>query len=225
MLKKEQQQYHLKQQNEQLIAGFRQHDRRVIANCYEEAWPVAEKLVLNNSGDLEDAKDLMGEGFEVFYNACLRPDFALNCRFSTFMYAVFYKLWMKKLRERKRELKNNEKLINGFGYDIRESETLIALSEVNMDTLIYGKSLNDVVLNLLNDIPEDCRKMFLLKHEEAKTHEEIADLLNISVTNSRSRLHRCSIFLAQTIKESPDFQYLMENYPFLNKYIDKTRKK
>ena len=89
---------------------------------------------------------------------------------------------------------------------------------------IYENDLSHVIRQLLLELTEECKTIFRLKHEEEQSHEEIASLLQISIDMSKSRLYRCSIKMAQAIKNSPYYRELIDGFPFLTNYTNKKRK-
>lgn len=58
-----------------------------------------------------------------------------------------------------------------------------------------------LVFKLLHEIPEHCRNLILMKYYEGKSHNEIADLLGITVASSKAELSRCKKGLLKRIKE------------------------
>ena len=58
-----------------------------------------------------------------------------------------------------------------------------------------------VVARVLAAMPESLRTVFLLKEVDGYPHEEIAQLMDISVSAARVRLHRAWRFMNQRVKE------------------------
>jgi len=58
-----------------------------------------------------------------------------------------------------------------------------------------------LVFKLLDEIPEHCRNLILMKYYEGKSHNEIADLLGITVASSKAELSRCKKGLLKMIKK------------------------
>ena len=62
-------------------------------------------------------------------------------------------------------------------------------------------SLSSVLINALDKIPIEQRIIVELKNIEGRSHKEIADYLDISVTAAKVRLHRAHQKLRQILEE------------------------
>lgn len=84
------------------IERIRNGDQRVIKEIYVSNYGAIERMVLKNSGNLHDAKDVYQEAMMVFYKNVVMPDFLLTSSISTYLYAICYRIWLKKIRDAKR---------------------------------------------------------------------------------------------------------------------------
>ena len=66
------------------------------------------QLVLNNSGNEDDAKDVFQESVIVLYNKVKSGNFELNSKLKTFIYSVSRRLWLKRLNAQNRTIRNIE---------------------------------------------------------------------------------------------------------------------
>lgn len=57
------------------------------------------KMVMNNSGDEADAKDIFQESLIVLYDKSRSDDFVLKSQLKTFLYSVCRRLWLKRLNK------------------------------------------------------------------------------------------------------------------------------
>lgn len=212
--------------NQHIIQGFAENDSIIILDAYEMVYPMVANLVTSNSGQEEDAKEVINECFEVFYKLCTKPDFELRAKFSSFIYGVAFRIWMKRLRKRQKDPLHQVAINNSSTED--NSHNIATLENTlhadDVEAGVFANEMSKIVRNLLEQVTGDCKTMFRLKHQEDKTHEEIAKLLDITVAMSRSRIYRCSIKLAKAIKQNPYYHELLDAYPFLTKYIQKKRK-
>ena len=53
----------------------------------------------------------------------------------------------------------------------------------------------------IQTLPEGCRVIFSLYQLEGYDHQEIADILNVSVSTSKSQFHRAKKLLKQRLKK------------------------
>jgi RNA polymerase sigma-70 factor (ECF subfamily) len=135
--------------------------------------------------DVAEAEDLTQEAFlQVFRTV---GSFRGDAAFSTWLYRVAVNTVLMKLRRRK-------------------SPPTVSLDEpVNAESPSlhrdFGKSdpdLSGVVDRIalrraLQELPEGCRRIFALHEVEGYQHHEIAQLLDCSIGNSKSQLHKAKL--------------------------------
>ena len=152
---------------------FQQHKNRVYSVC------------LLMTKDVAEAEDLTQEAFlQVFRTV---GSFRGDAAFSTWLYRVAVNTVLMKLRRRK-------------------SPPTISLDEpVHSESPSlhrdFGKNdpdLSGVVDRIalrraLQELPEGCRRIFALHEVEGYQHHEIAQLLDCSIGNSKSQLHKAKL--------------------------------
>ena len=90
----------LKESNEQdLLKGLAQDKREAVETIYKQHYNMVQSLVLNNSGTIEEAKDIFQEAIIVLYEKTRSGNFELNCLIKTYLYSVSRRLWLKRLQQ------------------------------------------------------------------------------------------------------------------------------
>jgi RNA polymerase sigma-70 factor (ECF subfamily) len=154
---------------------FRQHKSRVYSVC------------LLMTKDVAEAEDLTQEAFLQVFRTI--GTFRGDAAFSTWLYRIAVNTVLMKLRRRK-------------------SPAAISLDEpVNADSPSlhrdFGKNDPDLsgavdriaLRRAIEELPEGCRKIFALHEVEGYQHHEIAELLDCSIGNSKSQLHKAKLKL------------------------------
>ena len=152
---------------------FRQHKSRVYSVC------------LLMTKDVAEAEDLTQEAFlQVFRTV---GSFRGDAAFSTWLYRVAVNTVLMKLRRRKAPptisldepvSPESPSLQRDFGKDDPDLTGLI-------DRIALRRALQE--------LPEGCRTIFALHEVEGYQHHEIAELLDCSVGNSKSQLHKAKL--------------------------------
>lgn len=151
---------------------FQMHQKRVYSVC------------LLMTKDVAEAEDLTQEAFLQVFRAI--GSFRGDSAFSTWLYRVAVNTVLMKLRRRK-------------------SPPAISLDQpVSPDSNVrrdYGQ--NDPALSgaidrialrrAIQELPEGCRTVFALHEVEGYQHHEIAQLLDCSIGNSKSQLHKAKL--------------------------------
>ena len=82
----------------ELLQGLARSDDKALEIIYLENFPVILRMVQQNNGSDDDAKDLFQEAMIILYEKVQQGDFDLYSKLKTFLYAVCRRLWLKKLQ-------------------------------------------------------------------------------------------------------------------------------
>lgn len=78
-------------------------DQRAFARLYAH-FPKVRRLVHDNSGSADDAKDVFQDALIIFHRKARSSDFVLTSSISTYLFSVCRNLWREELRRRNRSL-------------------------------------------------------------------------------------------------------------------------
>lgn len=165
----------------ELIERIKSGDKKAVSELYEDNWPMIKKMVLNNSGNYEDAEDIFLEGFIVVHDNILNGKFYLKgVKISTYVYAVCRKKWLKII-----ETKNiqTNKFKDYFDWVIIDD------AEIGVDE---ESPYKNIMYDALNRISEICKKLILNRHFHRKSHQQLAIEFNYANANvCKATLDRC----------------------------------
>jgi RNA polymerase sigma factor (sigma-70 family) len=97
---------HVNYVDELILAELRNKNDRVLSEVYKTHYPMIVKMIRQNSGDEDDAKDVYQEAILAFYQRVGEKDFVLTCRIATYLYAVSRRLWLKRLAMKRHVVMN-----------------------------------------------------------------------------------------------------------------------
>jgi len=81
-------------------------------------------------------------------------------------------------------------------------ENMEVVEEVEDTGSILESELNDkAVYEAIKKLPNGCRVIFTLYQLEGYDHQEIADILGVSVSTSKSQYHRAKKLLKEQLQE------------------------
>ena len=187
--------------DEEIIAGLRKRDNRVLEYIYKNNFNPVKQLVLNNAGSDNDAEDIFQEALIIIFKK-LKEDqkFVLTSAFTTYIYSISRLLWLKHLRN----IKKIE--IDPLNRDLEEKiefEPPSPVQDQDLRMAIYQRTLLQ--------IPADCQNILRLTAQDL-TSSEIARQLGFrSEGYVRKRRHFCKEYLIDKIKEDSDYQAMMED--------------
>ena len=156
------------------LKKYRQGDHEYFRQIMDELQKPIYYFLYRYVGNAGDAEDLTQETFVKAYTE--RDKFRGDSQLSTWIYRIATNLAKNHLRWR----------------SVRNFLTLEALQN-----LVNEESEEDVerehreheVMNRLQDLPKTQRSVFILKFFNELSHQEISDILGISLSSSKTNFH------------------------------------
>lgn len=180
---------------EQIIEGCKAERRDAQKALYETHARVMYGVCLRYSVDTHEAKDLLQDGFiKVFSNI---KSYEGRGSFEGWMKRVFVNLALERIRRKKTVNFNNAEDIQNL------SEELLDDSDAEENSEVISA---EVLLGMVQKLPEGYATVFNLYAVEDYSHKEIAEMLGISEGTSRSQYLRARQSLQVMVDE-----YLKQN--------------
>ncbi|MBC7913617.1 MAG: sigma-70 family RNA polymerase sigma factor [Pyrinomonadaceae bacterium] len=172
---------------QQLISGCKSRDRKCQKELYKQFFGFSMKICLRYAEHKEEAVEIVNDGFMRVFNNIAKYD---NNRpflswLSTIMINTSIDYYRKRIKRTKMEELNNN-------HELEEREHI--LSRINYEDLI----------RLVQKLSTSYRTVFNLFVIDGYTHEEIADMLSISVGASKSNLFKARYKLKEMLKAIGD---------------------
>ncbi|MCS7077620.1 MAG: RNA polymerase sigma factor [Bacteroidia bacterium] len=167
---------------ETLIQGCIKQERRFQKLLYDRYCAAMFTIAVRLCVHYEDAEDALQEAFlEVFKHIHeFRKESTLGA-------------WIKKIVVRT-ALKKNKKSSQ------RQDIQILPLTFCDFDNLIEKQTDMEYLEKCILSLPQKSRQIFVLAEIEGYSHEEIAELLQISVGTSKSQLHYAKQLLKQKLE-------------------------
>ncbi len=180
----------------ELVAQFLAGDKRsftVLADRYQER---LLNFIYRMIGDRDRSEDLVQETFVRVFRHLHRFD--QTKKFSTWVYTIASNLAKNELRNRSRNpLVLFQAIKTNWDADHRPLEW--EDNTYRPDDLFRKRHLRDLVEDVVAELPEHHRVVFLLREMEGKTYEEIAEITGVNLGTVKSRLNRARNNFAQLI--------------------------
>ena len=148
--------------------------------------------------DVRDAEDLVQETFLNVFKYI--KDFRYETKFRNWLYKVASSLCIKKKRKSKfapeRELSLDEFLPKE---DSQVPAELPEWAAAPVDQLL-NQELTDTIKQAITSLPEKYRVVIALRDLEGFSTAETAQILNVTASNVKVRLHRARLFLREALK-------------------------
>lgn len=182
--------------NDWYLNGLEAHDPEVIQTILKENWPLIREYIMRNSGNQEDARDILQDGLGDIYLKQQTGGLILNCKFSTFLYAICRYKWLNRIRKKKNR---NEVTIDN-------PEVLNITVEI--ETQIEKTEQYKLLIEKFEHLSEKCKKILRLSWHTDMNMKEIAKKLGLTHGTARNRKHSCIKYLTKLIKEDDRYDEL-----------------
>ena len=167
---------------EYLIKQCQEQNRKAQKEIYAEFSSVLFSICLRYAENYEDAQDVFQEGFILIFNTI-----------NQFKFEGSFEGWMKRIMVNL----NLEKLKKKNPLPFENYENLIATHEDD-DELEQDFDYQQL-LEAVHNLPPQYRQVFNLYVFEEYSHQEIAEMLTISVGTSKSNLSRARNLFKQKL--------------------------
>jgi RNA polymerase sigma factor (sigma-70 family) len=177
----------------QLVRGCLKDDRLSQKLLYKAFYGFAMGICLRYANNRYEASEIMNQGFYKVFKNLAKYDITKP-----------FKAWLGRI------MVNTSIDYYRSNLKVAYTEELEKAEHIN-DTDLADKNLNyNELLDMISGLPRAYRTIFNLFAIEGYTHEEIGEMLNISIGTSKSNLHKAREKLKVMIKESNRMPTLTE---------------
>jgi RNA polymerase sigma-70 factor (ECF subfamily) len=142
-------------------------------------------VCLRYIGDRETARDLLQDGFIKVFTSI--ESYSGNGSFEGWIRKIFVNCALEYLRK-------SDVLREAVGFDL-------SIDQIGFDDLIISEISASELLKLVQDLPNSLRAVFNLFAIEGYSHKEVAKMMDISESTSRSQYVRAKQLLQSRINE------------------------
>ena len=164
----------------EIVLGILNNSEIVLKRLYTTYFPMILQLIINNSGNEDDAKDIYQEAIIVLYNKIKSGEFELSSKLKTYIYSVCRRLWLKRLSQ-----------MNRYGGDIRDFEEYLPVDdevEKHNDRDIQFNKM-EAALQLLG---EPCKTIIEDFYINNRSMQEICESFGYTnADNAKTQKYKC----------------------------------
>lgn len=179
------------------IDGLVHNNSSVIQSIYKKFVPKARHYIRTNSGDDDQAQDVVQEVLITIYNQAKTKGLELTCPFDAYFFLLCKRRWLNELKK----TSNKEVTLKDENVSIDES-----VQEMAFQTEVFDEkqSLFDEMFQKLG---EKCQEVLKLSFV-TKTMEEVAEKLNVTYAYVRKKKSLCTGQLTEMIQQSNRYKSL-----------------
>jgi len=166
----------------------------VLKFLYRQNFEVLKVYVIQNSGSEQDAEDIFQEVLVSFIELVRLEKFRGDSSVKTFLYALTRNTWLNELKRKGRA-------------DVREMKFEKAKDTIDEDAAqkIAGRESRKQVMDVVEKLGEQCKKILLAYYYEDRSMKEIVDLAGYdSEQVVRNKKYKCLKQLEQMLTADPN---------------------
>ncbi len=179
-----------------LMLQIKQGDRAAFKQLVEKHKLSILNLCLRFTGNKEDAEDLAQDIFIKIFQAA--PRYEPRALFTTWLYRIAINQCLNYQRRKK--------LLTFFSLDNNHHKERQEIKQINNlpmseqpDFDLEQRERQQIVQNAINSLPENQKTVVVLYRYHNLSYQEIADILETSVSAVESRLHRAKLNLKKRL--------------------------
>lgn len=179
------------------IDGLANNNSKIIESIYKKFAPKVVQYIRNNSGDLDQAQDIIQEVLVTIYNQAKTKGLQLSCPFDAYFFLLCKRRWLNEIK------KSSSKEVTFNHDDVYKDESAVEMAN---ETEIFEtkQSLFDEMFQKLG---EKCQEVLKLSFV-TKTMEEVALKLNVTYGYLRKKKSLCTGQLTEMIQQSVKYKSL-----------------
>lgn len=154
-------------------------------------------LLYRTLPDATEAEDLAQAVFVQVFKSAQR--YRVEAKFSTWLFTIARNLCLNEIRRRARHPADSLDLLPGAHEDLPSRQYEDAQTFSPPDLLLRAE-LEEKVEAAIRALPENQRTALLLCREEDLSYEDIAEVLGVSVSATKSLIHRARLTLKARLK-------------------------
>lgn len=181
----------------EIIDGILANDAIILEHFYKENFLQVRHLILTNSGNEDDAKDVFQEAMVILYRKLKTNNIVFTSSLGTFVYAIARLVWLKELQ--------------------RKSNQQVSFTDTLDDFMEYDMALPDIIqrndrLKLYREkfelLSEDCKTILRMFLNNIPIREITLAMDYSSDQHTKNRRYRCKKSLMKKIRNSHKFKEL-----------------
>jgi RNA polymerase sigma factor (sigma-70 family) len=189
----------------EIIDCLRKRESYVVRYLWDRYMPMIRLIVSRMGGTTEDAKDIFQESLMIILEKIDSREFALTCRFKTYLYCVSENLWKSVLDKRKA----------AANYFLRKTDDE---SEKDIGELIDNKISEEIFREVFDSL-DPVSKAILKLYWQDVSPQEIAGRLGYTYGYVRKKKCEAQAELTERVKNHHGFRQIMDSEEVAKKVV------
>ena len=184
-------------EDQKYINGLLKNNAFIIQSIYDKYVPKIVNYIKQNSGDVDEAQDVIQDTLITIYNQAKEKNLQLTCPFDAYFFLLCKRKWLNILKKtsNKKVTINEEVLSKGD-----------EAQELAFETSLFDEK-QALFTEMFKKLGPACKDL-LKATFKIKSMEEVAASLNVTYAYARKKKSLCIGKLTELVRESPKFNQL-----------------
>lgn len=184
-------------EDQKYIDGLLNNNTFIIQAIYEKFVPKVINYIKQNSGDYNQAQDVVQDTLIAIYNQASQKQLKLTCPFDAYFFLLCKRKWLNELKKTAhKEVTINEEVLYK-GDDAQE---------LAFETDVFSEK-QALFAEMFNKLGNACKEL-LAATFKIKSMEEVATSLGVTYAYARKKKSLCIGKLTKMVQGSPKFNLL-----------------
>ena len=183
-------------EDQKYIEGLLKNNSFIIQAIYDKFVPKVINYIKQNSGNEDQAKDVIQETLITIYNQAKEKNLQITCPFDAYFFLLCKRKWLNVIKKNTKEVTINEAVLSK-GDDAHE---------LALETALFGEK--QVLFNTMFEKLGNACKELIKATFKIKSMEEVAASLGVTYAYARKKKSLCIGQLTKLVQESPRFKQL-----------------
>lgn len=184
-------------EDQKYIDGLLKNNSFIIQVIYDKFVPKVINYIKQNSGDTDQAKDIVQDTLITIYNQASKKGLELTCPFDAYFFLLCKRKWLNQLKKYSNKEVTIKEEILYKGDDAQE---------LAFETDLFGEK-QALFTEMFNKLGTACKDL-LTATFKIKSMEEVAESLGVSYAYARKKKSLCIGKLTELVQSSPKFNLL-----------------
>lgn len=164
-----------------LLERVSRGDEEALDYLYKKHYNMMKRLVMNNNGTEDEAKDIYQEALLAFWQKAISGKLVLTSKISTYLYSICLNLWRKELDKKSKFTESDKEDITFQEYEKQERIKIIH--------------------DCINQLGDSCRKILTYHYFDGLSMTDIAKKLKFANTDTaKTKKYKCKKKLDELVK-------------------------
>lgn len=184
-------------EDQKYIDGLLQNNSFIIQAIYDKFVPKVVNYIKQNSGDADQAQDVIQDTIVTIYNQGKEKGLQLTCPFDAYFFLLCKRKWLNELKKKNnKEVTINEEVLS------KDDDA----QELAFETGLFGEK-QALFNEMFQKLGSACKDLIKATFK-IKSMEDVAKSLGVTYAYARKKKSLCIGKLTKLVQESPKFNQL-----------------